>query len=172
MKGPWPRWIVTFGGAGLSPVAPGTAGSIAATFVLLLAYQPIYHANPSQAALGFAVLLLAGLALSGALCVALGRWTADHFGRKDPGACVLDEAAGICLTALFCPIYPAWHEARALLVALVCFRIFDVLKPPPARRLERLPEGWGILMDDLMAGLYANLASQLVLRIVLPAIGI
>jgi len=106
--------------------------------------------------------------LFGGLCVALGRWTVEYYGRKDPGSCVLDEAAGICLTALFVPIYTGWREVWALLAVFVAFRIFDIVKLPPAKQLERLPYGWGILMDDLAAAVYANLVCQVVLRWAFP----
>jgi phosphatidylglycerophosphatase A len=55
-----------------------------------------------------------------------------------------------------------------VLSAFVAFRLFDILKPPPIRRLEELPHGWGVLMDDLLAGVYANVAAQLLARIVIP----
>jgi phosphatidylglycerophosphatase A len=102
---------------------------------------------------------------------------AAHFTRKDPGPFVLDEAAGVCLTWLALPGNPdawsphAWAVVSAVFVFLA-FRVFDILKPPPARQLEKLPEGWGILADDLMAAVYANLACQLVLRGVFGGAGI
>ena len=101
---------------------------------------------------------------TGLLCVGLGRWATEYYGRKDPGSCVLDEGAGICLTALCLPIYPGWRECWALLAVFVAFRLFDITKLPPAKRLERLPHGWGILMDDLAAAVYANVVCQAVVR--------
>jgi phosphatidylglycerophosphatase A len=68
---------------------------------------------------------------------------------------------------LFLPVRGEWRELWVVLIAFVAFRFFDILKPPPCRQLEKLPAGWGILMDDLMAGVYANLASQLVIRFLL-----
>ena len=112
-------------------------------------------------------LLIGGILFFSAFCVALGPWTAAYFGRKDPGSCVLDEAAGICLTALFLPILPSWKQAWVFLAIFAAFRVFDILKPPPARQLEKLPQGWGILLDDLMAAVYANGVCQIVIRVMM-----
>jgi phosphatidylglycerophosphatase A len=88
--------------------------------------------------------------------VVLGLWAAGRaealFGEKDPGRVVIDEIAGQMVALLF--IRPT---ALVLLAAFFLFRVMDVLKPWPARRLEDLPGGSGIMADDLMAGLYANL---------------
>ena len=151
------KLIVTFFGSGLSPVAPGTAGSLA-TAVLLYAAMLL---GPSYA--GFQVVLLIGLAVSSALNVALGPFAIAHFGREDPQPMVIDEVAGVCLTALLLPIRGP-HGLWTLVAAFAAFRLFDITKPPPARQLERLPAGWGILCDDLAAAVYANLLCQVVLR--------
>ena len=153
------KWIVTFFGAGLSPVAPGTVGSAAAAILLWVAYQlagrPVFWA--------WQVMLLIGLGAASLMCVGLGPWAQAYFGRKDAQPIVLDEVAGICLTALFTPM--AGNGWLTLLVVFAAFRLFDVTKPPPARQLEKLPLGWGVLCDDLAAAVYANLVCQLVLRI-------
>jgi len=101
--------------------------------------------------------------LSSYACVLLGRWAEETYGKKDPHQCTIDECAGQWLALVAVPIglAPRW---LAVLVALVTFRFFDIVKPSPARRLEKLPYGWGILLDDLVAGVYANLATQLILR--------
>jgi phosphatidylglycerophosphatase A len=104
------------------------------------------------------------LVLFSVLNVGMAPWAIKEFGNKDPGKFVLDEAAGICLTILFLPMRTGWGAGIALAAAFVAFRIFDITKPPPARQLEGLPMGWGILMDDLAAGVYANLVCQVVLR--------
>jgi phosphatidylglycerophosphatase A len=84
----------------------------------------------------------------------LGVWAADEaervLGGKDPGAIVVDEVAGMTLAALLVPPTPS-----ALLVAFVLFRLFDVLKPFPANDSQRLRGGLGVMVDDLIAGLYA-----------------
>lgn len=165
--GGWRLWIVTVGGSGLSPVAPGTAGSLVTTLLLAAVFAVMTRASGKPpGATEWNLILSAGILLFSMLCVGLGPWTAKYFARKDPGPCVLDEAAGICLTALFLPINPGWGQVWTLATAFAAFRLFDVLKPWPANRLEKLPEGWGILTDDLMAAVYANVVCQVVLRFV------
>jgi phosphatidylglycerophosphatase A len=80
-------------------------------------------------------------------------------GRKDPSHVVIDEVAGQLVTLLACPI--RW---QALLAGFVLFRLFDILKPPPIRSLERLPEGTGIVVDDLGAGVYGLIVLQALLH--------
>jgi phosphatidylglycerophosphatase A len=87
---------------------------------------------------------------------AVGIWAADRtaarVGLKDPGIVVVDEAAGLMVTLAGVPL-----DVVSAAGAFVLFRAMDVLKPPPARQAERLPGGFGIVIDDLVAGLYANL---------------
>ncbi len=73
---------------------------------------------------------------------------------------VLDEVAGQWLSLLFVPVGGGWRAVWVTVAAFVLFRAFDILKPPPARQLERLPAGWGILADDLAAGVMANVVLQ------------
>jgi phosphatidylglycerophosphatase A len=154
------KLIITFFGAGLSPLAPGTVGSIAAALVLWFLYG-------LAGAPGFGVwqiILLFGLAISSALTVGLGPWAIEHFGKKDPQPCVMDEVAGICLTNLLLPTSTIGRQAMILFISMLAFRLFDITKPPPARQLEARPAGWGILLDDLAAAVYANLVCQVILR--------
>jgi phosphatidylglycerophosphatase A len=139
--------VATAFGAGYSPVAPGTAGSLLG----LALFWPL-HALPLPAQLGaLAVLFAAGVLASTAL--------AARVGRKDPGLVVVDEVAGMWTALLLLPPTPG-----AFLLAFLAFRVMDVVKPWPARALEGLPGGWGIMCDDLMAGVYANLLVQVALR--------
>jgi phosphatidylglycerophosphatase A len=147
------RLIITFFYTGLFPIAPGTIGSLAASAVLL-AFVHFDHPD----LLHWNLFLIGGLALACIFSVAFGRWAVRYYHRKDPQMFVLDEVAGICLTNLFLPISPSW---KTIAMAFVAFRIFDVTKPPPARQLEKLPAGWGILMDDLAAAVYANILCQI-----------
>lgn len=141
----WAWTIATFFGFGLLKPAPGTWGSLAA--MLLWAALAIgAHASASTVLIA----LIAGIVLSIALGVPAATIAARESGRKDPGFVVIDEAAGQWIALLLSPA--DWKHG---LIALALFRIFDVTKPFPARQLESLPEGWGIVFDDVAAGLYA-----------------
>jgi phosphatidylglycerophosphatase A len=140
--------IATALGAGYSPIAPGTAGSAVALLILwLVPFSPI----------GVVVFFLA--------VTFFGTWAAQLVeaaaGDKDPGVIVIDEVAGMTLSVLLLPL-----TIPVLLVGFVLFRIFDVVKPFPANRLQALPGGVGVMIDDLVAGLYALLV-LIVLRAVI-----
>lgn len=154
---------VTVLGSGFAPFASGTFGSTAA----IILFVPIHLllAWWGAAPVWTEAVLIGGAALATALCVRLGDWAIARFGRKDPKPFVLDELAGqwVALLLLLPPGLGQWKQfAVVLAMQFFWFRLFDVLKPPPARQLERLPGGLGIVMDDLFAGLYANLAGQLI----------
>jgi len=140
--------IATGLGSGYSPWAPGTAGSV----VGLALFVPLAHAP-----------LVAQIAATG-LVFAVGVWaataTARRTGLKDPGLVVVDEIAGMWVTLLLMPF-----TLEVAVVAFFAFRAMDIVKPYPARDLERLPEGWGIMADDVMAGVYANLLVRVVSRV-------
>lgn len=101
------------------------------------------------------VIVAVVLALSCAASVALGHWAQAEWHNEDPRPFVLDEFAGYLVAVLF--LGQGGIVWKAVL-AFAAFRFFDVVKPFPARRLERLPAGWGILLDDIVAGVYANIA--------------
>jgi phosphatidylglycerophosphatase A len=152
------KWIVTFGGAGMSPVAPGTVGSLATAVMLAIVSQMI-GVNIIAWYVALAVLMLAACSL----CVWLGPWASKFYGRKDAQPVVLDEVAGVCLTLMGQPYFGGMRQMWSIGMAFLMFRVFDIIKPPPARQLERLPEGWGVLLDDLAAAVYANVACQVML---------
>jgi phosphatidylglycerophosphatase A len=155
------KLIVTGLGTGYLPVAPGTWGSAAACAVFLAA---AWGAAGRQAWVSGTMALLAVAATIG--CAALGRFAESAFGRKDPSQCTLDEWAGQALALCLLPLEGGWRTwLIAAGVAFAAFRAFDILKPPPVHRAQRLPHGWGIVADDLLAGLYANVVAQLVLRL-------
>ena len=129
--------VATACGAGYSPIAPGTAGSLVALLLLWL----IPFSRPALIAF-FLVVTIAGTWAAHAAEPALG--------EKDPGAIVIDEVAGMTLSVLLVPL-----TLPALLAAFVLFRIFDIVKPFPANRAQALPGGFGVMVDDLIAGLYA-----------------
>jgi phosphatidylglycerophosphatase A len=142
----WWAWTVaTFFGAGFGKPGPGTWGSVAAV-LLWAAYAKALH-PASQIIL---LVLLAGIVLSILIGVPAATVVARESGRKDPQIVVIDEVAGQWIALLFSPV--DWKHA---LIALILFRLFDITKPFPIRRLESLPEGWGIVFDDVAAGLYA-----------------
>jgi phosphatidylglycerophosphatase A len=136
--------IATWFGSGYSPKGPGTAGSLAAILVLYVA-SLFYSFAPWHAAL--LALLLFPLGVWASTVVSL------HAGKEDPQIVVVDEVVGQWIALGAAPVF----DWKWTLAAFVLFRIFDIVKPWPASRLERLPRGWGILMDDVAAGLYAAL---------------
>ncbi|HKB13512.1 MAG TPA: phosphatidylglycerophosphatase A [Vicinamibacterales bacterium] len=134
-------------GVGYAPVAPGTFGSAAGLLLWwLLPAAPLGHA-------------LAIVAL-----FVLGSWSgnvAEHFyGRTDPGQVVIDEVMGMLITLFMNPV--GWRGAIA---AFFLFRLFDVIKPYPANRLEKLHGGVGVMADDGMAAVYANLTLRAALYV-------
>ncbi|MBP9026496.1 MAG: phosphatidylglycerophosphatase A [Phycisphaerae bacterium] len=144
---------------------PGTWGSA----VGALAFVVIWWLNGLAAGPQWTVdlIVVAGVLVSSVMSVIWGEWAIQRFGRADPRQFVLDEFAGQWVALLAVPL--ALAATPAALAAVVFgqfffFRIADVIKPPPARQLEKLPAGWGILLDDLMAGVYANVAGQLLWR--------
>jgi phosphatidylglycerophosphatase A len=141
----WAWTIATFFGAGLGKPGPGTWGSVAAVLLWAL-FAWTVHPGPGALVLA----LIAGIVLSIALGVPAATIAARESGRHDPSFVVIDEVAGQWIALLGSPA--DWRHA---LIALVLFRLFDITKPFPARQLESLPAGWGIVFDDVAAGLYA-----------------
>jgi phosphatidylglycerophosphatase A len=129
--------IATVGGAGYAPVAPGTAGSaVAALLLWLVPFSTV----------GL-ILFLVAVTLAGV-------WAANRaervLGVKDPGAIVVDEVAGLTVALLAVP-----RTLPVVVVGFLLFRVFDVVKPFPAGAAQRLAGGTGVMLDDLVAGLYA-----------------
>lgn len=140
------RVIGTGFGSGYSPLAPGTAGSALG----LLLFWPLAGLGPWAT--------VTATALASALGVWAATRVAREVGRKDPGLVVVDEIAGQWVSLLLLP----WSPGVAIL-GFFAFRAMDIVKPWPARQLEALPGGWGIMADDLMAGIYANLLVRVAL---------
>ena len=145
-------FLATAAYCGYFPVAPGTVGSAAGLLVYLLVW---WTGSP---------ILETALIL---LTFAVGTWAATHaerfFGGIDPGAVVIDEVLGMLVTLAFIPV--GWSGALA---GFFIFRVFDIIKPYPADRFEKLHGGFGIMADDAMAGVYSNLTLRLVIWL-LPA---
>lgn len=154
------RLLTSCFGLGFLPVAPGTWGSIPAV-VAFVAVS--YFTNSVLLMLAVMCLLVI---VGGVICVTISDAAIAAAGRKDPSEVVVDELAGQALTFVgLCfgtinriPDNKVWVIGLA---GFLVFRIYDILKPWPARKLEKLPSGWGILADDLMAGLYAAIVVQI-----------
>ncbi len=163
--GGWRRWIVSGGGLGLLKPAPGSWGTIApATVYWLLLWAALV--DPWRS-----LLCLAGAILASVLIIRLAPWACAYFKDEDPPAVVLDEFCGYWIACLWLPtpvaatgnIWRSWLMAAGV---YILFRLADTLKLPPCRKLEKLPAGWGILFDDVAAGIQVNLALQVLLRLV------
>lgn len=141
------RLFSTFFYVGMIPFAPGTMGSFAGLLVFLSAKDA-----PLVCAALFA--LIAGLGFFSA-----GR-AESVFSKKDPREVVIDEAAGIFIVFFMVPVH-----AINLLAGFILYRVLDIFKPFPARRLEGLRGSFGIMSDDLLCGLYANLILQALLKL-------
>lgn len=138
-------FLATVGYCGYFPIAPGTVGSAAG----LIVYALVWWTQSPLLEVG----LIVGL-------FAVGVWAGTvaerYFGGIDPGPIVLDEVVGMLITLAFIPV-----GLSGALAGFVLFRIFDVIKPFPAGRFERLHGGLGVMADDAMAAVYANLSLRL-----------
>jgi phosphatidylglycerophosphatase A len=155
MKQPAARWatlVATFFGAGRVRPAPGSWGSLATVLLWWLLASHLPQAARIPAILALIVIVVA-IGIPAATLEERG------CGKKDPNHIVIDEVAGQLVTLIACPL--VW---QALLAGFILFRVIDVVKPPPVRSLERLPEGTGIVVDDLGAGVYALIGLQLLLH--------
>jgi phosphatidylglycerophosphatase A len=148
----WVSLVVTFFGVGKLRPGPGTWGSAASVLIWFAATKWIPAMWQPSVLTGLIAIAIA-LGIPAATRVARGS------GVKDPQFVVIDEVAGQWITLLFVP--SSW---KTLLAGFILFRGFDIVKPPPVRQLERLPEGTGIVMDDVAAGLYALTVMQLLLH--------
>lgn len=147
--------IVSCGYLGCSPWAPGTVGTLGGVAIAWalrgVPYYPLWT--------------LAVCAVLYALGRSLGEWAERYAGEKDPGIFVLDEVIGYLLTV-------AWMVGPSYLtlaVGFFVFRFFDIFKPGPARRMEKIPGGDGILLDDVVAGLFGLALVMLPARLLIPA---
>ena len=138
-----PVWLLmaTFFYVGYLPIAPGTWASMV-TAVLVYFIRPYWQAPfYIQLIVIFAIFLVGIPAASHA---------EKHYDKKDPRPCVIDEVAGQMVSLLLIP-----HKIGLYIAAFFLFRLFDIVKPPPVRQLEKAPHGVGIMIDDIAAGLYA-----------------
>ena len=145
--------LATWGGVGFSPLAPGTAGTVAAIpLFLLLAPFPLYVYLPCVLGIGLVA------------CWAAGR-AEIIFQEQDNQRIVIDEAIGFFITMTAVPAQ--WSY---ILVGFLLFRVFDILKPPPIRLIERTVKGGvGVVLDDVLAGIYAHISLR-ILALFLPLV--
>lgn len=148
----WASLIATFFGAGRLRPGPGSWGS-AATVVL---WWAVTREIPAEWQ-AYTAALLAGIVVL--IGIPAATRVARASGIKDPQFVVIDEVAGQLITLIAVPV--SW---KSLVVGFILFRGFDIVKPPPVRQLERLPEGTGIVIDDVAAGIYALIVMQLLLH--------
>lgn len=146
------EWVASLGGLGFLPVAPGTMGSLLGVGLLLAT-----RAHPWAAAVGLVTVVAAG-------CATAGR-VAARSGASDPSTVVIDEAAGMLVAAVGLPV-----SLPVLGAAFLLFRLFDICKPFPIRRLEVLPGALGIMADDLLAGGYARVCVLALWPILVPGV--
>src|SRR6201996_8473178 len=144
-KTPWAWTLGTFFGCGLLKPGPGTYGSIAA-LLLWYAVAHLFALSTNTLAIATAVAAL----LATLIGIKASANVAHEAGRKAPGFVVVDEVAGQLVALIF--MRP---DALHAIVALILFRLFDIFKPWPIRKFEALPEGAGIMIDDVVAGLFA-----------------
>jgi len=148
----WATLVATFLGVGRLKPGPGTWASLATALAWWALSRIIV---PDMQALACGVLALVVVAIG----IPASTRVARAASLKDPQFVVIDEVAGQLITLIAVPV--SW---KSLLLGFILFRGFDMTKPPPVRQLEQLPEGLGIVMDDLAAGLYALLIMQLLLH--------
>ena len=141
------KLISTSLGIGYIGKGAGTVAAVACSICWYLAYQNGYQ-------------LISSLLITVAITL-LGIWSSNVVSEiwgKDPARVVIDEVAGMCISLLFVPVSPKY-----IITALILFRFFDIAKPLYIRKLERFSGGWGIMLDDVLAGVYANILLQIVL---------
>ena len=140
-------WIATAGGVGYFPVAPGTAGSLVGVgIVLALGLLPVtFRWRSAAVVLTTLILMMLG--------VAAASRAVSFFGRADPSQVVIDEVVGQMISLAAWPV-AGW---KTYVAGFILFRFFDIVKPFPARRCERIAGGWGIMLDDVVAGAYSLL---------------
>jgi len=145
------KTLATFFGAGYAPLAPGTVGALFAAIMVYI-WQTL---DPSLIVYGWPLVVVT------VITTLIGVYCTDQLESewgKDPSKVVIDEAIGIWIAIFFIPV-----NIYYLLAGFVLFRIFDIWKPLGIRKLESIKGGWGVMLDDVLAGVYANLVLQIYL---------
>jgi len=155
--------LTTCFGLGKLPIAPGTWGSLPPV-VLYMALGFLY---PAANVYAMAFFIIAG----SWACVRYAPAVITATGKKDPGMVVADEVAGQAVTMLIITLLGPGDICNTAVLGFVLFRLFDITKPWPCKRLEKLPAGIGILADDLMAGIYGGIVASIVIHYIPACFG-
>lgn len=147
------KTIATAFGAGYTPIAPGTAGALLGCIALFAYTHFIGINNNTNFQIVFSILII--------LTTLIGVWATRNLQEEwgeDPSRVVIDEVIGVWITLLFVPL--TWQN---ILIGFVLFRFFDIAKPLGIRKMEAFENGWGVMLDDVLAGVYGNIALQFIL---------
>lgn len=147
------KTIATGFGSGYSPIAPGTAGALVACLMLWGYVQCIGINYNNNFQIGFIILII--------ITTLLGVWATYHLQAEwgeDPSRVVVDEMIGVWINLLFVPL--TWQN---IIIGFVLFRFFDIVKPLGIRKMEAFENGWGVMLDDVLAGIYGNIVLQIIL---------
>ncbi len=150
------KTIATGFGTGYSPFAPGTAGAILACILLGGYVHSIGFNNNTKFQIGFIIIIT--------LTTLLGVWATRNLQAEwgeDPSRVVIDEMIGVWINLLFVPL--TWQN---IFIGFVLFRFFDIAKPLGIRKMEAFENGWGVMLDDVLAGIYGNIVLQLILFLI------
>ncbi len=138
--------IATFFNVGKFPIAPGTLASLITTIVVFL-FNYLFSPDPIVMISAIVIIFFAGIVPA--------RIAEEHYGQKDPHAIVIDEVPGQMISLLFLPAVLSTKSIAAYIAGFFIFRFFDILKPPPVKQADRIKGGFGIMFDDILAGLYS-----------------
>lgn len=147
------KTIATGFGTGYSPFAPGTVGAILACLLLGGYVHSIGFNNNTNFQIGFIIIII--------LTTLLGVWATRNLQAEwgeDPSRVVVDEMIGVWINLLFVPL--TWQN---IFIGFVLFRFFDIAKPLGIRKMEAYENGWGVMLDDVLAGIYGNIVLQIIL---------
>jgi len=147
------KTIATAFGAGYAPIAPGTVGALLACILLAIYIHLIGINNNTNFQIGFILLII--------LTTLLGVWATQNLQKEwgeDPSKVVVDEVIGVWINLLFVPL--TWQN---IFLGFILFRFFDIAKPLGIRKMEAFENGWGVMLDDVLAGIYGNIVLQIIL---------
>lgn len=148
-----PKMIATGFGSGYIPIAPGTAGALLACLILWGYEQYIGINNNTNFQIGFIIIII--------FTTLLGVWATQQLQAEwgeDPSRVVVDEMIGVWINLLFVPL-----TFQNIFLGFLLFRFFDILKPLGIRKMEAFENGWGVMLDDVLAGIYGNIVLQLII---------